>query len=102
MSVTLTGCPGEFPRTDDRRATRGYRFGLINLTDVPGQPPPADHLPGFRWLATVDPETRAMSMRYAGHDSTVQEAIFVPPRENAPHGVGYVMQLVDRHAEAAG
>jgi carotenoid cleavage dioxygenase-like enzyme len=32
----LTGRSGEFPRTDDRWATRGYRFGLINLTDVPG------------------------------------------------------------------
>jgi hypothetical protein len=35
----LTDCSGEFPRTDDRRATRGYRFGLINLTDVPGPSP---------------------------------------------------------------
>ena len=33
----LTGCSGEFPRTDDRWATRGYRFGVINLTDVPGR-----------------------------------------------------------------
>jgi carotenoid cleavage dioxygenase-like enzyme len=24
----------------------------------------------------------------------------VPPREDAPQGVGYVLQLVDRHAEA--
>jgi carotenoid cleavage dioxygenase-like enzyme len=98
--VRLTDCSGEFPRTDDRRATRGYRFGLINLTDVPGQPPPPDGLPGFRWLAVIDPETRAMTRRYAGQDSTVQEAIFVPPRADAPHGEGYVMQLVDRHAEA--
>ena len=41
-----------------------------------------------------------MTTRYAGHDSTVQEAIFVPPAANAPHGDGYVMQLADRHAEA--
>jgi carotenoid cleavage dioxygenase-like enzyme len=98
--VRLTECSGEFPRTDDRRATRGYRFGLINLTSVPGRPPPADGLPGFRWLAVIDPETRAMTTRYAGDDSTVQEAVFVPPREDAPQGVGYVLQLVDRHAEA--
>jgi carotenoid cleavage dioxygenase-like enzyme len=67
---------------------------------VPGQPSPPDGLPGFRWLAAIDPETRAMTMRYAGTDSTVQEAIFVPPRADAAHGDGYVMQLVDRHAEA--
>ena len=40
-----------------------------------------------------------MTTRYAGHDSTVQEAVFVPPRPDAPHGEGYVLQLVDRHAE---
>jgi carotenoid cleavage dioxygenase-like enzyme len=96
----LTDCSGEFPRTDDRRATRGYRFGLINLTSVPGRPPPADGLPGFRWLAAIDPQTREMSIRYAGDDATVQEAVFVPPRDDAPHGAGYVLQLVDRHAEA--
>jgi len=97
--VRLTGFAGEFPRTDERRATRGYRFGLINLTHGPGRPP-ADGLPGFRWLAVIDPQTRAMTTRFAGPDSTVQEAIFVPPRPDAGHGEGYVLQLVDRHAEA--
>jgi carotenoid cleavage dioxygenase len=95
----LTDCSGEFPRTDDRWATRGYRFGVINLTDVPGQTP-ADGMPGFRWLASIDLATQAMKRRFAGDDSTVQEAIFVPPHPAAPHGDGYVMQLVDRHALA--
>jgi carotenoid cleavage dioxygenase-like enzyme len=36
--------------------------------------------------------------RFAGHDSTVQEAIFVPPVPDAPYRHGYVLQLVDRHA----
>ena len=93
----LTDCSGEFPRTDDRWATRGYRFGVINLTDVPGAKPD-DGLPGFRWLASINPATGAMKTRFAGRDSTVQEAIFVPPVPDAPHGEGYVMQLVDRHA----
>jgi carotenoid cleavage dioxygenase-like enzyme len=93
----LTDCCGEFPRTDDRWATREYRFGVMNLTSVPGEKP-ADGLPGFRWLAAIDPETGALKRRFAGHDSTVQEAIFVPPAPDAPHGEGYVMQLVDRHA----
>ena len=74
----LTDCCGEFPRTDDRWATREYRFGVMNLTSVPGEKP-ADGLPGFRWLAAIDPETGALKRRFAGHDSTVQEAIFVPP-----------------------
>ena len=39
-----------------------------------------------------------MKTRFAGRDSTVQEAIFVPPVPDAPHGDGYVLQLVDRHA----
>jgi len=78
-------------------ATREHRFGVMNLTSVPGEKP-ADGLPGFRWLAAIDPETGALKRRFAGHDSTVQEAIFVPPGPDAPHGEGYVMQLVDRHA----
>jgi carotenoid cleavage dioxygenase-like enzyme len=94
----LIDCPGEFPRTDDRRATLGYRFGVLNLTEVPGAVPPADGIPGFRWLASVDPATGSMRRRFAGLDSTVQEAIFAPPAPDAPHGEGYVMQLVDRHA----
>jgi carotenoid cleavage dioxygenase-like enzyme len=93
----LTDCSGEFPRTDDRWATRGYRFGVINLTDVPGENP-GDGLPGFRWLASIDPTTGAMRTRFAGRDSTVQEAIFVPPGADSANGEGYVMQLVDRHA----
>jgi carotenoid cleavage dioxygenase len=95
----LTYCAGEFPRTDDRWATSQYRFGLINLTDIPGQKAD-DGLPGFRWLASVDPETGAMRTRFAGRDSTVQEAIFVPGAPGAPHGEGYVLVLVDRHETA--
>ena len=93
----LTGCSGEFPRTDDRWATRGYRFGVINLTDVPGEKPD-DGLPGFRWLGQIDPVSGAMKTRFAGRNSTVQEAIFVPPSgTDTGCGDGYVMQLVDRH-----
>jgi carotenoid cleavage dioxygenase len=94
----LTDCSGEFPRTDDRWATRGYRFGVINLTDVPGEKPD-DGLPGFRWLGQIDPDTGTMKTRFAGRFSTVQEAIFVPPSStDTANGEGYVMQLVDRHA----
>jgi carotenoid cleavage dioxygenase-like enzyme len=96
----LTDCAGEFPRTDERCATRGYRFGVLNLTHMPGSPPPADGIPGFRWLAAIDPQTRAMTVRYGGDDSTVQEAVFVPGSQDAAHGDGYVLQLVDRHASA--
>jgi carotenoid cleavage dioxygenase len=39
-----------------------------------------------------------MKTRFAGRESTVQEAIFVPPGVDTPNGHGYVMQLVDRHA----
>lgn len=95
----LTDCAGEFPRTDERRATRGYRFGVINLTHVPGQPPPADGIPGFRWLGVIDPQTQVMTTRYGGDDSTLQEAVFVPGSQNAAHGDGYVLQLTDRVAQ---
>jgi carotenoid cleavage dioxygenase-like enzyme len=95
----LTYCAGEFPRTDERWATSEYRFGVINLTDVPDQPAD-DGLPGFRWLASIDPETGKMKHRFAGREATVQEAVFVPPVPGAPHGHGYVLQLVDRHATA--
>jgi hypothetical protein len=61
----LTYCAGEFPRTDERWATSEYWFGLINLTDVPDQPAD-DGLPGFRWLASIDPETGRMKHRLPG------------------------------------
>jgi carotenoid cleavage dioxygenase len=93
----LTECSGEFPRTDDRWAGRGYCYGVMNLTSVPGERPD-DGLPGFRWLASIDPSSGAMRRRFAGRDSTVQEAIFVPPPGfDSGNGEGYVMQLVDRH-----
>jgi carotenoid cleavage dioxygenase-like enzyme len=93
----LTSCSGEFPRTDDRWATRGYRFGVINLTGVPGEKPD-DGLPGFRWLGQIDPVSGAMKTRFAGRNATVQEAIFAPPADvDTGCGEGYVMQLVDRH-----
>jgi carotenoid cleavage dioxygenase-like enzyme len=39
-----------------------------------------------------------MKTRFAGRNSTVQEAIFVPPSgTDTANGEGYVMQLVDRH-----
>ena len=39
-----------------------------------------------------------MKTRFAGRNSTVQEAIFVPPTgTDTGCGEGYVMQLVDRH-----
>jgi carotenoid cleavage dioxygenase-like enzyme len=96
----LTDCAGEFPRTDDRWAGRGYRYGLINLTHVPGEVPDDAIAGGFRWLASVDPETGAMRRRFAGRDATVQEAIFVPPTPDSQNGSGYVLQLIDRHATA--
>lgn len=79
---------------------RGYRFGVINLTSVPGEQPDAG-LPGFRWLGSIDPGTGAVRTRFAGRDSTVQEAIFVPPPGvDTANGDGYVLQLVDRHGIA--
>ncbi len=71
---------------------------MLNLTSVPGVRTD-DGLPGFRWLGSIDPGTGAMRTRFAGRDSTVQEAIFVPPAGvDTANGDGYVLQLVDRHA----
>ena len=64
------------PAHSHRHARR--RFEVINLTDVPGEKPD-DGLPGFRWLGQIDPSAGAMKTRFAGRNSTVQEAIFVPP-----------------------
>jgi carotenoid cleavage dioxygenase len=94
----MTECAGEFPRTDERWAGRDYRYGIINLTHVPGEVP-GDGIPGgFRWLASINPASGAMKRRFAGRDSTVQEAVFVPPGPDSRNGSGYVLQLIDRHA----
>ncbi len=94
----LTDCSGEFPRTDDRWATRGYRFGVINLTDVPGEKPD-DGLPGFRWLGQIDPVSGRDEdpVRRAELARSRRRSSCRRPGPTRPCGEGYVMQLVDRH-----
>lgn len=92
----LTDCAGELPRTDDRWETRACDFGVMAVSDVPGEQCPGA---GFRWVGAIDPSTRKVQTHYVGDDCSVGEPIFVPARDNAAPGEGYVFAVVGRHAE---
>lgn len=89
--------PGEFPRMDDRFETLSYRWGVLALSDVPGQRRVGA---GFQWISTVDLTGRGSPrVYYAGDDCSVGEPIFVPGDDDADEGEGYVMVVVGRHQE---
>ncbi len=92
----LVGAPGEFPRIDDRFATKPYGFGLMSLTDVPGDdrfPPPNG---AYRFVAAVAPETGRVDVYYPGDRCAPQEPCFVPRRPGAKEGDGYALVVVGR------
>jgi carotenoid cleavage dioxygenase len=92
----LAAYPGEFPRMDDRYETLPYTWGVMGLLDVPEENRPGG---GFRWVGTIDLTTRALRHHYIGPDSAMGEPLFVPARENAGQGDGYVLVAVNRLAE---
>jgi carotenoid cleavage dioxygenase len=92
----LLEAPGEFPRMDDRFATRPYRFGAMALTDVPGDSRFGPPTGAYRIVAAVDPESGRVDAYSPGPRSTPQEPCFVPRAPDAPEGDGYLLVVVGR------
>lgn len=94
----LTDMIGEFPRIDDRFATRRHRHGwmLVMDTEMPFEGP-GGRASGFimNRIGHFDLETGAQTSWWAGPQSIIQEPCFVPRAPDAPEGDGYIIALVD-------
>jgi carotenoid cleavage dioxygenase len=78
----------EFPRIDDRFATRGYRYGYVRLGAYAGA-----------GIARVDLESgRSAEWRPPAGD-IASEPVFVPREDDAPEGDGWLLATVYRAVE---
>jgi carotenoid cleavage dioxygenase len=88
----------EFPRIDDRYATRAYRHGWMLVMD-PEMPfeGPGGRMSGFimNRIAHVDLATGKQKTWWAGPQSICQEPCFVPRHKGSGEGDGYIIALVD-------
>lgn len=94
----LLDSPGEFPRIDDRVATREHHFGAMALTEIAGVDTYGPPTGGYRFVAVVDPASGQVDAHYAGDGSLPQEPQFVPRDPSADEGDGYVLVVVGRPA----
>nr|Q53353.1 RecName: Full=Lignostilbene-alpha,beta-dioxygenase isozyme I; Short=LSD-I [Sphingomonas paucimobilis]AAC60447.2 lignostilbene-alpha,beta-dioxygenase [Sphingomonas paucimobilis] len=91
--------PDEFPRIDERYATRAYRHGwmLILDTEKPYEAPGGAFYALTNTLGHIDLATGKSSSWWAGPRCAIQEPCFIPRSPDAPEGDGYVIALVDDH-----
>jgi len=94
----LTDMFGEFPRIDDRYATRRHRHGWLLVSDF-SKPYEG---PGGRASGMVmntighhDFESGAEKKWWAGPETIVQEPAFIPRTPDSPEGDGYLVALAD-------
>lgn len=85
----LTDLGGEFPRLDERFAGLGYRHGYYAATKAPKVPGAS-----FDTLVHIDLESGKRREWDAGTGCYVHEPVFVPRKEGAAEGDGFVVSLV--------
>lgn len=90
---------GEFPRIDDRYATRAYRHGYLCAQDATrpfglDDPRSATGLM-MNTLIHLDHETRDSHSYWCGTGASFQEPVFVPKSADAPESVGYLLAIVN-------
>jgi carotenoid cleavage dioxygenase-like enzyme len=97
--VRVAEIPGEFPRIDERWATKNYRYGFLcmqgSADDMPGS------MAGFRFnlIGRIDHRSGRVATHDVGPASATQEPIFVPRHGSLNEGDGYVLALVNRYSE---
>lgn len=97
--VRIAEIPGEFPRIDERWATRHYRHGFLCMQG------PAEDMPGsmagfrFNLIGRLDHASGSVVTHDVGAASATQEPIFVPRPGSTDEGDGYVLALVNRYSE---
>lgn len=96
----LTELVGEFPRIDDRYATRPYRHGFLLAQDFTR---PVELAGGrsaagmmMNLLGHVDHATGRASTWWTGKTTTLQEPAFVPRPGSTAEGDGYLLAVANR------
>ena len=79
----------EYPRIDERRLGRSYRYGFVATAGGPGTSD-AFH----RAIARYDHATGSMQAHHAGAGSAVSEPVFVARRASADEGDGYLLATI--------
>jgi len=97
MEVLYPNHLGALPRQDDRYNTVPYRYGYLPCPDPNPQDP--SKRPSACW-ARFDQQTRKATVFNAGPGTTLAEVVFAPKSKNAPEGVGYLIGVATRNAEA--
>lgn len=90
----LVGERCEYPRIDERRTGRAYRFGYVACHGGPG----SDDI-FHRGLGVFDHETGAIVTCYAGADQAVAEPVFAP--RGANEGDGWLLTNIYDEARDA-
>jgi carotenoid cleavage dioxygenase len=99
----LTSAMGEFPRIDDRYATRPYRHGwmlvqdLSKPLDVPGGKSAGGLM--MNTLGHVDHASGQTHTWWAGSTASLQEPAFAPAREGSGEGEGWIVAVCNRLVE---
>ncbi|HZV56033.1 MAG TPA: carotenoid oxygenase family protein [Sphingobium sp.] len=95
----MTFLADEFPRIDERYATRPYRHGwmLVLDGDKPYEGPGGPFIGVINSLAHIDLATGETQTWWPGPQCGIQEPCFIPRSADAPEGEGYVVALVDNH-----
>jgi carotenoid cleavage dioxygenase-like enzyme len=88
MEVLYPEVMGVLARQDDRYHTVPYRYGFLSVFG-----------PGGRGWAMFDHERRVVKTLSLGPDANMQEMCFVPRRNGAPEGDGYLIGVVNRAKE---
>ena len=94
----MTDMFGEFPRIDDRYATRPHSYGWLLVMD---RTLPFDGGGGrasglvMNKIGFMDFRTGRQSAWHCGPQCVIQEPCFVPRSPGAPEGDGYIIAVVD-------
>jgi carotenoid cleavage dioxygenase-like enzyme len=85
----FAGC--EFPKIDERYATRPYRHGFLGIQDP--QNPFINGRYAFPHVGHIDLQTRKTTRFFAGPNRSFQEPIFIPRAPDASEADGYLAVL---------
>ncbi|HWH83912.1 MAG TPA: carotenoid oxygenase family protein [Burkholderiaceae bacterium] len=93
----------EFPRIDERYATRKHRYGYVSSLDImkPWTSTVATERPlmMFNCMTRFDFEEKKLERWFIGEASTLEEVQFVPRSADAPEGDGFLIALALRHGQ---
>lgn len=94
--LVVLDCPSEFPRIDERFMSHQYDISWLNVF-IPDRSDVSKNIfQGLNGLAMHSNKTGETKWFRAGHDSLIQEPIFIPRTDDSPEGDGWVIALIER------